>query len=223
LAEALGCAWTDDFAQVLPDADWLLMCVHDDAIDDVAAALAPHAPHALATHTSGATPGAVLASFFERYGVFYPLQTFTADRQPTWMRIPICLTASRPDDLLMLTKIAKTIGKHVHEVSDAQRASLHVGAVFANNFANHCLAIAAQLMHEADLPFEMLHPLIEETIAKAKTATPASIQTGPAIRGDRDTLARHQALLASHPMWQHLYQLMSESISTLSGPPQPRP
>lgn len=48
-----------------------------------------------------------------------------------------------------------------------QRAVLHVAAVFANNFANHCFSIAEKILDEADLPFEMLHPLMEETLAKA--------------------------------------------------------
>jgi predicted short-subunit dehydrogenase-like oxidoreductase (DUF2520 family) len=221
LANQLACPWTDDFTKVMPDADWLLMCVRDDVIDDVSEDLSRFAPKALATHTSGATPGAIFGPYFERHGVFYPLQTFTEDRQPTWSRIPFCITANHPDDMAMLMRTARVVGKHVYEVTDAQRSMLHVGAVFANNFANHCLAIAEQLMREANLPFEMLHPLMEETLAKAKLSAPTAIQTGPAIRGDADTMARHQALLAAHPAWQHLYQIMSESIGHLSKPQPP--
>lgn len=212
LATALGAEWSDDWAQLRPDADWLLLAVRDDAIGEVAAALAPHAPAALATHTSGATPSTVLAPHFGRYGVFYPLQSFSMERVPVWSKIPFCVDASDEDGLLFLKKTAKIIGNLVYRVNDAQRAQLHVAAVFANNFANHCFAIAEKLLDEQDLPFEMLHPLMEETLAKALQDSPERMQTGPAVRGDEDTMRRHLDLLEKHPAWQALYARLSESI-----------
>jgi len=217
LAEALDARWTDDWAGVLPDADWLLIAVRDDAIDEVGAALAPHASEALATHTSGATPGAVLAPFFKRYGVFYPLQSFSIEREPTWSKIPFCVDAQSDADVLFLKKIAKTIGNLVYRVNDEQRAALHVAAVFANNFANHCFAIAEKLLEEKNLPFEMLHPLMEETLAKALQDSPARMQTGPAARGDAETIQRHLDLLKRHPQWLELYKKMSVNINPELG------
>jgi predicted short-subunit dehydrogenase-like oxidoreductase (DUF2520 family) len=213
LADALGARWTDDWAEVLPDADWLLIAVRDDAIDEVAAALAPHVPNALATHTSGATPGAVLKPFFKRFGVFYPLQSFSYERSPVWSKIPFCVDAQSDDDVLFLKKTAKTIGNLVYRVSDEQRSALHVAAVFANNFANHCFAIAEKLLEEKDLPFEMLHPLMEETLAKALHDSPARMQTGPAARGDEDTIRRHLELLKTRPELRDLYFKISANIN----------
>lgn len=213
LAAALGAAWTDDWAQVRPDADWLLIAVRDDAIDEVGAALAPYVPDALATHTSGATPGEVLAPHFHRYGVFYPLQSFSMERTPAWSKIPFCVDAAAEADVLFLKKTAKIIGNLVYRVDDVQRAQLHVAAVFANNFANHCFALAEKILDEKDLPFEMLHPLMEETLAKALQDSPARMQTGPAMRGDADTMQRHLKLLEAHPKWQALYEQLSASIA----------
>ena len=214
LAETLQAQWSDEWSDVLPDADWLLMAIRDDVIDDVAALLAPYVPGALATHTSGATPGAVLSPYFPRYGVFYPLQTFSMERSPVWSKIPFCVDAAAEADTLFLIKIAKTISNLVYRVNDAQRAQLHVAAVFANNFSNHCFAIAEKILEEKDLPFEMLHPLMEETLAKALQNSPVLMQTGPAMRGDSDTIKRHMELLGSHPEWQDLYQKISASIQT---------
>jgi predicted short-subunit dehydrogenase-like oxidoreductase (DUF2520 family) len=214
LGESLDAAWTDDPAQVLPDADWLILAVRDDAIESVAASLAPFAPGALTTHTSGGTAGAVLAPHFERYGVFYPLQSFSREHTPVWSKIPFCVDAQSEEDLLFLKKIAKTIGNLVYHVNDEQRALLHVAAVFANNFANHCFAIAEKILDEKGLPFELLHPLMEETLAKALQDSPARMQTGPAARGDWATIERHLGLLAGHPDWRELYTRLSKSIST---------
>jgi predicted short-subunit dehydrogenase-like oxidoreductase (DUF2520 family) len=213
LGEALQTGWSDNWAEVLPHADWLLVAVRDDAIGAVAEQLASYVPDALVTHTSGATPGAVLAPHFKRYGVFYPLQTFSLERTPVWSKIPFCVDASTLQDVAFLEKTASEIGHRVYRVDDAQRAQLHVAAVFANNFANHCFAIAEKILREKDLPFELLHPLMEETLAKALHNSPADMQTGPAVRGDSETIKRHMALLEQYPAWEELYRTMSESIS----------
>lgn len=212
LATVLRAEWTDEWSAIIPDATWILLAVRDDAIDEVAESLAPHVTDALVTHTSGATPGAVLQPFFKRYGVFYPLQSFSLERQPVWSKIPFCVDANTREDVLALRQIAKIIGNRVYRVDDEQRATLHVAAVFANNFANHCFAIADRLLEAADLPFEMLHPLMEETLAKALLDSPDRMQTGPAKRGDQDTMKRHLTLLKQDPLLTDIYLKMSESI-----------
>ncbi len=215
-AEALGqklqIPWSTDWSAVRPDADWVLMAVSDDAIGPLAAELARAAPGALLTHTSGATPGAVLAPYAKRYGVFYPLQSFSASHAPVWSKIPFCLDAASPDDLIFLKKMARKIGRLVYTVDDAQRAVLHAGAVFANNFTNRCFVIAEKILKEANLPFNMLHPLMEETLVKALRDGPLKSQTGPARRADQATMARHLALLAENPEWQAIYQALSDDI-----------
>jgi len=213
LAVALQCPWSDKMEDIYPDTDWVLMAVRDDAISEVAAALSAFIPDALVTHTSGATPGAVLSPFFHRFGVFYPLQTFSMERTPIWSKIPFCVDAPSESDVLFLRKIAKTIGNLVYRVTDTQRAQLHVAAVFANNFANHCFSIAEQILSQHDLPFEMLYPLMEETLAKALLDAPSVMQTGPAIRGDKDTIKRHLQLLSQIPEWSALYLLISKNIN----------
>ena len=213
LAQTLQARWSADWSEVLPQADWVLLAVRDDSIAEVASRIAPHVPDALVTHTSGGTPGTVLKPHFKRFGVFYPLQSFSFERSPVWSKIPFCVDAEREEDILFLKRIAKTIGNLVYRVNDEQRAALHVGAVFANNFANHCFAVAEKLLHEKSLAFEMLHPLMEETLAKALLDSPARMQTGPALRGDVDTIRRHLELLNDHPRWKELYAKMSASIN----------
>ena len=212
LANELQADWSDRWVDIRADADWLLLAVRDDAIDEVAAALAPLAPQALATHTSGATPGTVLAPYFRRFGVFYPLQTFSPERAPDWSTIPFCVDAAEPTDLVFLKEMADKLGARAWPVNDEQRAALHVAAVFANNFTNHCFAVAEQLLAEKGLPFELLHPLMTETLAKALAYSPAQVQTGPAQRDDQRTLQAHLALMARHPEWQAMYAAISQSI-----------
>ena len=213
LGDGLNTAWSDLPEDLIPDADWIILAVRDDAIEVVAEAFAPFVQQALVTHTSGGTAGAKLAPFFNRFGVFYPLQSFSLEHMPVWSKIPFCVDAQSETDVMFLKKIAKTIGNLVYRVNDEQRALLHVAAVFANNFANHCFAIAEKILDEKDLPFELLHPLMEETLAKALQDSPARMQTGPAIRGDVDTVRRHVQLLEGHAEWQEIYRELSGSIN----------
>ncbi len=213
LAGELRADWSDDWADIDRKADWVLVAVRDDAIAGVGEALAPYVPDALITHTSGATPGTVFAPWFERYGVFYPLQSFSKERMPIWSKVPFCVDARVEEDVVLLKKLAKTIGNLVYRVNDEQRAVLHIAAVFANNFANHCFSIAEKILEEKDLPFELIHPLMEETLAKALLESPAKMQTGPAIRGDMDSMLRHLEGLRMHPEWRDLYIGLSKSIN----------
>lgn len=212
LAAELQADWSDQWSDVRPDADWLLLAVRDDVLAEVAATLAPFVPQALATHTSGATPGTVLAPHFRRYGVFYPLQSFSPERVPAWSTIPFCVDAAQPADLLFLKKTARRLGSQAWAVNDEQRAVLHLAAVFANNFANHCFALAEALLIEQGLPLAMLQPLLAETLAKALAYSPAQVQTGPAQRDDQATMQRQLAMLADHPDWQAMYAAISQSI-----------
>lgn len=132
---------------------------------------------------------------------------------PVWSKIPFCIDARSEADVVLLMKVAKIIGNLAYRVNDDQRSVLHVAAVFANNFANHCFAIAEKIMEEKGLPFELLHPLMEETLAKALQDSPARMQTGPAMRGDTDTIRRHLEGLEQHPAWRELYRGMSQSIN----------
>ena len=105
-------------------------------------------------------------------------------------------------------------------LDSAQRLRLHLGAVWASNFTNHLLGVAQTLLAEAGLPFDLLHPLVRETIDKALAAQPSAfaVQTGPAVRHDAPTLATHQAALAAHPAWQSLYAAISASIQAAAPP-----
>ncbi len=72
LSEAIQVPFVTDLRQVVTDADLYILSVNDGAIAIVAAQL--HIDKGLVVHTSGATPSTVLAPYFQRVGIFYPLQ-----------------------------------------------------------------------------------------------------------------------------------------------------
>jgi len=216
LAAQLGVATlaTDDWAQLPKNADLYLLAVADQAIGPVAqqlsAQLGPDVPMA---HTSGATPITVLAPFTSRFGGLYPLQSFSNHRPIDFAQIPFCVQASDPTLLNLLRAMAQKMSPQVYELDDAQRAQLHLAAVFANNFVNYLIGQSQQILAQAAIPRTILFNLIRETIEKLEVQDAASAQTGPAIRGDQATIEKHLQLLAANPAARAVYQLISEQIA----------
>lgn len=213
LAKAIDAEFISNLKEVSPEADLFLLAVQDDAIESVAMQLVDHiGKHALICHTSGATPSNILTKFTKRSGVFYPLQTLSKEKVVNFREIPICITANAKADEEDLFALANRLSSAVFIIDDAQRATLHLAAVFANNFSNHLFTIAQQLLANQNLSLDLLRPLIKETAAKIQVHDPGSMQTGPAVRGDMQTIERHLKALKDYPEFQKIYQLLSLSI-----------
>jgi predicted short-subunit dehydrogenase-like oxidoreductase (DUF2520 family) len=192
----------------LEEADLYIIAVSDDAIESVSNQL-PF-KNRLVVHTSGTMPLTALHDN-NRKGVFYPLQTFTKGKAVDFKTIPICLEAENPTDYQVLDKVAKTISDKVYTINSEQRKALHVAAVFVNNFTNHLYSIGNEICTENQIPFDILKPLIQETVEKLQTLSPNEAQTGPAIRKDQKTIAAHEAFLTNEDQLK-LYKILTQSI-----------
>lgn len=190
------------------DADICLMAVSDQAIPAIARELNPG--NCLLLHTSGATPMSALQPW-ERRGVFYPLQTFSARRPVSFNNLPILWETAQADDAPLLEQLMLALGvRSIPADSDARRKA-HLAAVFANNFSNHMVTLGQRLCAQYGLDPTLLDPITEETFAKLREDTPLGAQTGPARRSDTTTLEQHRALLGTGPL-RNLYDAISQSI-----------
>lgn len=210
LANQFQAVAIDDITQLVAQADVFILAVNDDAIESVVGKL-PLDIDGLVVHTSGTTAIDVLSPL-GRYGVFYPLQTFSKSKEVDFRAIPIALESHHEDDMAVLESLAHSISDVVFHCDSAQRLTLHIAAVFACNFTNHLFAVAADLLQHNGLSFDLVKPLVMETAEKILTLDPAEAQTGPAVRDDRKTMEKHLSILREHPNWQHLYQLLSADI-----------
>ena len=192
---------------LLVDADIYIIAVSDDAIANVSSKI--DKKNSMVLHTSGSVTINTLKNN-GRKGVFYLLQSFSKDKNVNFDEIPFCLEAENKQDLVLLESLAKSIGKKIYHINSAQRKQLHVAAVFVNNFTNHMYKIGADICEKHQIPFEILHPLIQETSAKITELTPKNAQTGPAKRNDRKTIKNHLDLLTEKQ--QEIYQLITKSI-----------
>jgi len=213
LAAVLNSDFCTNLKKINTEADLFILAVSDDAILSVVKKLAKTtAKNKLIVHTSGGTPTAPMGQFIPHYGSFYPLQTFSIDKQPNWNKIPLCIDANSLKNKKLLLKLAQKISKDVHEINDEQRAALHVSAVMVNNFTNHLFHLGKAFLEEKKVPTDLLNPLIAETFKKLEQLSPKEAQTGPAKRKDKKTIKTHLEILNNHPDYQKIYQLLTKSI-----------
>lgn len=192
----------------LKDADVYIIAIADDAIGEFSSQLPNN--NALVVHTSGSVTMNAIDNRF-RKGVFYPLQTFTKGTKVDFSTIPICLEAQHDEDLQLLEKIGAAISNSVYFIDSKQRESLHLAAVFVNNFTNHMYHIGQTICDEHKVSFEVLQPLIQETATKIKTIAPLKAQTGPAKRNDQKTIEKHLKQLPKG--YQNIYKVITTAIT----------
>ena len=215
LASQISADAVSGIAQLNPDIDLAIIAVSDQAISHVIEQLSNILKDVLIVHTSGSTNLSVLTHYHSRSGVFYPLQTFSLERDVDWANTPLFVEAVQTQDLKVLNTLAQSLSPRVYQYDSEQRLSLHLAAVFACNFSNYCYDMAKQVVDAKQVDFSLLYPLILETAKKATAHDPRQVQTGPAMRGDQNILNMHQQMLVDSDRedLQQCYQMMSEQIS----------
>ncbi len=198
---------TTDYTDLVK-ADIYIIAVSDDAISKVSSQLPFE--NRLVVHTSGSVPIDSLNNK-NRKGIFYPLQTFTKGKEIDFSQIPICLESENKTDFDVLEKVAQSISNTVFKSNEKQRKALHISAVFVNNFVNEMYRIGKEICDENKVPFEILKPLILETVNKVMTLSPSAAQTGPAKRNDTQTIEAHLDFL-SNENHTTIYKILTQSI-----------
>lgn len=208
LAQQVGCEAIGDLKNLALDADVYIVSVKDDAIGSVVDTVPDNG--ALWLHTSGSTPIDVFQNKRSRYGVLYPMQSFSKSHPANMSEVHIFIEGCDSETCKEIKAIASLMTKNVHEADSAEREKLHIAAVFACNFANHMFTLSSEVLDEAGLPFDAMLPLIKTTIAKLDNITPQESQTGPAARGDMTIIEKH--LKSLHGDKRKIYKLLSHSI-----------
>jgi len=209
LAKKLNVSYVYDFA-TLPVADICLIAVKDDAIAEVADGL--NLSNKIVVHTSGTKSKDLLRNASSRFGIFYPLQTMTKSLALDFAQVPMLIEGNDAATQKTLVELANSISQQVYVIDETQRQWVHVAAVFANNFTNHLYGIAEQLLLKNGIAFELLKPLILQSVLNLQQQSPAALQTGPATRGDQQTIDKHLLLLADDKRLTEIYAILTQSI-----------
>ena len=197
----------DDLSQ-LEDADIYIMAVSDDSIASLSRALPFE--NRIVAHTSGSVSIHDLDRKNQR-AVFYPLQTFSKDAELDFSEVPICIEVTEKENLQLMKDLAEALGCKPYKITTEQRQTLHLSAVFINNFTNQLYRIAHEISDAKSINFDILKPLIMETARKVQDMSPYKAQTGPAKRNDKKTIKRHLKQLENKEH-KAIYELLTASI-----------
>lgn len=193
-------------------ASIFIVSVSDGAIQEVAdQIILPE--NAILLHTSGTVPLKTLEYSSASYtGVFYPLQTFSKGKEMDLSEVPFLIESKDQEILRRLKVLVKSLKSQAFPIRSKDRQAVHVAAVFASNFSNHMLRIAEEIMQRQGLDYDMLKPLIIETISKSLQIGAKRAQTGPAKREDYETLDEHYQFLTYNDALSKMYQVISQDI-----------
>ena len=211
LAEALLCNKHGNLAAARDtEADVCFIAVSDDAIAEVVSKLSYQ--KTVLVHTAGAISLDILKNASADAAVLWPVYSIAASSIPQHRNIPMAWEASSAKAEKYALSLAHALTDVLFEAKYEQRRWLHLSAVISNNFVNHLMAISERICQENNIPFSALLPVIDQTFARFRQASPSVVQTGPAIRGDHETITEQTSLLSTHPEWQAVYQAITNSI-----------
>ena len=202
-----------DSLDELKEADIYIMAVSDDSIEQLSIDL-PFT-NRFVVHTSGSVAMHDIDKK-NKIGVFYPLQTFSKDAEIDFSKVPICVEVYEKENLQLLIDLAKAVNCKPHKITTEQRQTLHLAAVFVNNFTNQLYRIGHEICETKNIEFEILHPLIEETAKKIQHMSPFMAQTGPAKRNDKRTIKRQLKLIEKEEH-EAIYKMLTTSIKKTHG------
>ncbi|MCR5269484.1 MAG: DUF2520 domain-containing protein [Prevotella sp.] len=215
LAHKVGAVATNNLQSLPQQADAFVFSVKDTVLKSLITDLQKGREEVPFFHTAGSVSMEVFGQHLH-HGIIYPMQTFSKERLVDFSCVPIFIEANSDRSLHTAEDLASSISPLIYHLSSEERRYLHLAAVFACNFANHCYALSADILQKHGLPFSVMLPLINETAQKVNTMSPVDAQTGPAVRYDVNVIEAQKKLLADAPEMQKIYELMSKSIHLLA-------
>ena len=212
-AEALAMQLDTDFCTStaqLRQADMYIYALSDNALESIIHQV--NFTSGIHVHTAGSVNINIFEKKSGKYGVFYPLQTFSKEKEVNFSDVPVFVEGNNNEVTETLFELAKNITNKPFIANSDKRIRLHIAAVFACNFTNYFYSIASEILESQSIPFDILQPLILETATKIKTLHPYDAQTGPARRNDTATMQKHLEMIENEDL-KKLYANLSLMIA----------
>lgn len=210
LAKKVDAEAISDISKLYREADFYFYALKDNSLRSILMQI--DMPAGIQVHTGGTMSIKEFDGFSTKFGVFYPLQTFSLERSIELINTPILIEGCSTDVQKKLLALAGIISDKVILMNSESRMKVHLAAVFACNFTNYLYDIASQILINSGISFDLILPLIEETAEKLKTMSPYEAQTGPAVRMDEMIISKHLDLLNKNSDHKEIYKLLTKNI-----------
>jgi predicted short-subunit dehydrogenase-like oxidoreductase (DUF2520 family) len=215
------------FRSAVLDASLLWFCVPDREIRRAASTLADQVlgrvlmnqraiPH-LAVHSSGAlssrelnplrTAGIAVASA-------HPLMTFVAGARPDLRGVPFAIEGD-DEATRGARRIVRELGGESFSLPAARKAAYHAWATMTSPLLVAFLTALEDAARIAGLSREDARrksmPILRQTLDNYANLGPAQAFSGPLIRGDAETVAKHLAAFKKHPEVRGVYVALAQA------------
>ena len=209
LGNLLHAPFTNDPKAITTEGDLYILAVSDNAIGQVASWLS--VDKRLVVHTAGSVGSEILSGCSTNYGVLYPLQSLRKEMEEL-PQIPFLVEGNTKDVGAVIYDFASTMSANVKFATAHERLITHIAAIIVSNFTNHLYVVSEDFCNREHIDFNLLQPLIRETVMRLEKFSPTQMQTGPASRNDTETITKHLRLLDRYPLQRSLYEFLTESI-----------
>jgi predicted short-subunit dehydrogenase-like oxidoreductase (DUF2520 family) len=211
-----GLARTAAPADAAQGVDLLLLCTPDAAIADVASAVEPGG--AVVAHVAGSMGLEALGSH-DRVAAIHPLMSLPNAVIGAARLLDRGWFAVAGDALA--GEVVAALGGTSFTVADADRAVYHAAACVASNHVVALMGQVERLASSVGVPAAAYAALATDSLANAIAIGAADALTGPAARGDLDTIARHLAALPDDE--RATYEAMVREARRLAASLEARP
>lgn len=200
-----------EMAGAAADVDLVLVATPDASVATVAAAIEP-ADTAVVAHMAGSL-GLDAVAPHPRPAAVHPLVALPDTAVGSRRLLAGGWFAVAGDPLV--EQVVDDLGGRALRVADADRAAYHAAAVVASNHLVALLGQAERIAAVAGVPFAALMDLVRATVDNVDELGPAAALTGPAARGDTETIRRH--LEAIGPDERAAYEALAREARRLAG------
>lgn len=178
----------DDPVDAAKGVDVCIIAVSDGAIAKIAEQIDPG--DAAVVHLSGATPLSALGA--HRGAALHPLVS-VAEPDSGAELLASAFFAIGGDPIA--EEMAELLSGKWFHIEDSDRGLYHAAAAVASNHLVALLGQVERMANEIDVPFEAFLPLVQSSIRNVAELGPRAALTGPAARGDEETIAKHLGAL----------------------------
>ncbi|MCC6811763.1 MAG: DUF2520 domain-containing protein [Deltaproteobacteria bacterium] len=202
----------DAVLRKLPPRALAFLCIPEAAIASVAPVLTAH-PHRYVSVSGSATPDFFRGVGLEDVDTFHPLMGFSADGPKDFTGVPVGVSGAG------LAALAKRIGA-VPFALPADRTLYHAAAVLGGAGVLTAWSAALAMLVEAGVKAKhapgVLLPIALQALTVAAKRGPRAALTGPVVRKDEQTIARHREAIAQRlPAHEAIYDALLAEMRRL--------
>lgn len=216
LASQVAAQPIDNLAALDASIDVFIIALKDDAFQSIQNCIP--LKNKIIIHCSGSNSLQVFSALSEKRGVIWPLYSVNKNALPLSRNIPLIIDATDGFLMSIIERIAFAISDNIHQLNDEARTYLHLNAVLVNNFTNYLLSMAERICEIQKIDFNILLPIIQQSLAQTRQLNFSERQTGPAIRGDYNTINKHVDLLQNMGMDTDVYIAITNAILQSKNP-----